>query len=210
MAFRIAMVAIALALFGPAAALAQEGAAGAGRYEIAAAPGGGMFFTKGDEDVETDFGNYALGAAFTYNVNRLLGIEGEIGSGIGIKQRMTVNGAVLHNIKSPTTLAYNGNLIVSPVGNDRALAPYVAGGAGGLTLFERDELHAAGLLEDEAFFTMNAGGGLKWYASRYWGVRGDYRFFWVDGKDNAPSFFGLAGERFGHRVYGSFLFTFGQ
>jgi hypothetical protein len=29
-------------------------------------------------------------------------------------------------------------------------------------------------------------------------------------KDDAPPFFGLTGDRYGHRVYGSILFTFGQ
>jgi outer membrane protein with beta-barrel domain len=206
----IVVLTIAFVVLAPAIALAQEGA-GAGRFEVSAVPAGGMFFTKGgDNENETDFGNYALAASATFNINRLVGIEGEIGGGLGVKQALDINGGVIRNTKSPNTLAYNGNLLYTPGGNDRALVPYVAGGMGGLTLFKRDELIPLGLADNATFFTANVGAGTKWYSGHYWGLRGDYRYFWVNGKEDAPPFFGLTGDRYGHRVYGSILFTFGR
>jgi hypothetical protein len=209
MSRHIAILAMALALFVPAIAIAQEGA-GAGRIEVSAAPAGGMFFNKGGDNAETEFGNYALAASGTYNINRLFGVEGEVGGGLGVDQTLDMNGNVFNNTKSPNTLAYNGDLIYTPGGNDRAWVPYAAGGVGGLTLFKRDELVPLGLTDNATFFTANVGAGAKWYSGHYWGLRGDYRFFWVNGKDDAPPFFGLTGDRYGHRVYGSILFTFGK
>lgn len=205
-------IAISLALIACASATAwaQEGKAGAARFEVSAIPGGGMFFTAAKDDSETDFGNYALGASAAYHVNRSFAVEGEIGSGIGVKQDLSFNGSTLTNRKSPNTLAYNANLVIAPRGSDHAAVPYVVGGIGGLTLFERNELASLGLTKNETYFTGNLGGGMKWYSGRYWGLRGDYRFFWINGKKDAPSFFGLSGDRFGHRVYGSILFTFGK
>jgi len=206
----IVALTIAFVVLAPAIAFAQEGA-GAGRFEVSAVPAGGMFFTKGgDNENETDFGNYALAASATYNINRLFGVEGEIGGGLGVKQALDINGGVIRNTKSPNTLAYNGNLLYTPGGNDRALVPYVAGGMGGLTLFTRDELIPLGLADNATFVTANVGAGTKWYSGHFWGLRGDYRYFWVDGKEDAPPFFGLTGDRYGHRVYGSILFTFGR
>jgi hypothetical protein len=209
MARHLVILAAAALLIAPTMAAAQE-QAGAGRFEVNAAPAGSMFFTKAKNDAETDFGNYALGASATYNINRLFGVEGEIGGGIGIEQDLNVGGNAFTNTKGPNTLAYNGNLVFTPGGNDRPVVPYVTGGMGGLTLFERNELAALGLGGNETFLTANAGAGAKWFSTRYWGLRGDYRFFWINGKDDAPPFFGLSGDRYGHRVYGSILFTFGQ
>lgn len=205
----LAVLTAAVLIVGPTVATAQE-QAGAGRFEVNAAPAGGIFFTKAENDAETDFGNYALGASATYNVNRLFGIEGELGGGFGVRQELNIAGDRFGDTKSPNTLAYNGNLVFAPGGSDRPVVPYATGGMGGLTLFERKELASLGLANNETFFTANAGAGMKWFSTRYWGVRGDYRFFWVNGKTDAPAFFGLTGDRFGHRVYGSILFTFGQ
>jgi hypothetical protein len=203
-------LAVALAACAAAPAWAQEGRVGAERFEITAIPGGGMFFTEGKDNSEADFSNYALGASVAYNFNRWVAVEGEIGSGIGVKQDLSFNGTTFGDRKSPNTLAYNANLLVAPGGSDRSIVPYLAGGLGGLTLFERDELGPLGLTSNETFFSGNLGAGMKWYSGRHWGLRGDYRFFWINGKDDAPPFFGLTGDRFGHRVYGSILFTFGQ
>jgi hypothetical protein len=210
MARRIAVLAIALALGWPVLASAQEAGAGAGRVEINFVPAGGTFFIEGKDASETEFGNYNMGVAGTYNINRLVGIEGELDFGIGVKQRLNVGGLEFEDTPSPNTLGYNANLVVSPWGSDRSVIPYFAGGGGGLTMYEKDELWALGLAENETFFTMNVGAGTKWYANQHWGIRGDYRLFWVNGKENAPSFFGVAENRYGHRIVGSLLFTFGE
>jgi hypothetical protein len=53
------------------------------------------------------------------------------------------------------------------------------------------------------------GAGLKWWATDNWGVRGDYRFIIVNGRDTVNPFFGLNTTRYGNRVSGSFLYSFG-
>ena len=207
---RIALFMVLALVLSSGIALAQERVAGAGRIEVGAFPGGGVFFTKGTNNTEPNFGDYALGVTGAYNVNRIVGIEGEFGGGVGVKQEIDFALGTFEHQKSPHMLAYNGNLMVHPFGKDRAWIPYATGGVGGLTVLKRNELRDLGLTSSETFLTGNVGGGLKWYANRYWGLRGDYRFIAVNNKNTATSFFGLNDVRYGHRAYGSVVFTFGD
>jgi hypothetical protein len=86
-----------------------------------------------------------------------------------------------------------------------SVVPYLTGGVGGMTMFERASLSVNDV---ETFLTGNVGGGLAWYAGR-WGLRADYRFIAVQSKDDAPSFFG-AEERYGHRLYAGVLLNVGR
>ena len=81
-----------------------------------------------------------------------------------------------------------------------SVVPYVTGGVGAQTLFQRAPLE---INDTDTFFTSNVGGGVKWYSGR-WGLRGDYRFIVVQSKDDAPAFFGQE-TRYGHRVYGGVI-----
>ena len=114
-------------------------------------------------------------------------------------RRISQFGGATSNRKTPNLLNYSGNLVVSAA-NRSSVVPYVTGGVGGLSLFEKASL---GINDTETFFTGNVGGGVKWYAGR-WGLRGDYRFIAVQSKDDAPAFFGQE-TRYGHRVYGGVL-----
>ena len=80
------------------------------------------------------------------------------------------------------------------------MVPYLTGGVGGQTQFERRVLTVN---DSTTFLTGNVGGGISWYAGR-WGLRGDYRFIAVQSKDDAPAFFGQE-TRYGHRVYAGVL-----
>lgn len=206
------MTVLVLALFvfsgGTAGELsAQEADQGAARWEVTGIPAGGTLFTKGSRDTdEADFTNYALGGSLTYNFNQRWGVEGEVGIGLGIDQRLTFRRRPsIGDASVPDTLSYQGNVVFYPVRNDRRFVPYLTAGAGGLTLFKEESV---GLDGDETFLVGNLGGGVKWYFGR-WGVRGDYRFFAVDGKSDAPAFFGRD-ARYGHRVYGALIFGFGR
>jgi hypothetical protein len=202
-------LAVALALlFGAAAAYGQERDRGAGRFEVAALPAGGMFFTASDNEAEPEFGNYVLGGAFAYNINRWVGIEGEAGSLLGIKQTINFEGVTLTDQNTPLMLGYTGNLVVSPWGSDRAYVPFVTGGLGGLTMFDTDEVANLGITSTTSFLTANVGGGMKWFASRNWGLRGEYRLMVLDGKEDAPAFFGRESYRYGHRISAGLLFTY--
>lgn len=89
------------------------------------------------------------------------------------------------------------------------VVPYVTAGMGGLTLRARSQLQPIlNVQSSQSFLSENLGGGVKWYSSKHWGLRGDYRFFIVNGKSTADPFFGLNETRYGNRVYGSILLTY--
>ena len=180
-----------------AQAQTQESAPGPGTFEITIIPGGATFFTEASDSNSPSFGNYDLGGSATVNFNRYVGIEGEVSGLLGVSQSLDfVNGAV--DVKTPHFLNYSGNVIVSA--GRGSVVPYATAGLGGLSLFERAEV---GVKNTTTFPTSNVGGGVKWYAGR-WGLRGDYRFIAIQGKDDAPSFWGQD-TRYGHRVYGGVI-----
>jgi opacity protein-like surface antigen len=177
---------------------AQETSPGPGTVEVTVIPGGATFFTNGKGG--SSFGNYNLGGALTYNINRIVGVEGEVVGSLGIAQDLQFGG-LTSNTKSPNSLAYTGNVVLS-LPTHSSFVPYATGGVGGLTMFEKASL---GVSSAETFLTGNVGGGVKWYAPNgIWGLRADYRFIATQSKDNAPAFFGQD-TRYGHRVYGAVI-----
>ena len=182
---------------------AQEAPAGPAPVVVTIIPGGATFFTEGNDAGGPSFGNYDLGGAVTVNVNRFVGIEGEVSGALGITQDLALGGAT-SNLKTPNLLNYSGNVVLSAP-NHSSVVPYVTGGIGGLSVFEKQSL---GITGTETFFTSNVGGGVNWYAGR-WGLRGDYRFVALKSKEDAPAFFGNE-TRYGHRVYGGVLLNVGR
>jgi hypothetical protein len=166
-----------------------------------------MFFTESSNGKEPEFGNYALGGSFTFNVNRWVGIEGEGGYTVGLHQNFNIGTTAYIDQQTPSMWSYIGNLVVSPVGSDRSIVPYATGGLGGLTMSPSGDVEQLGITSYETYLTGNVGGGLKWFSTRHFGVRGDYRLFMVKNKDTAPLFFG-AENRYGHRVQAGFVFTY--
>ncbi len=43
---------------------------------------------------------------------------------------------------------------------------------------------------------------MKYFFRPRWAIRADYRFFWVNSKDDGPAFFGRDDDRYGHRISG--------
>ena len=198
---------VAATFLGFGTAYAQETGGGAGRVEFGASPGGAVFFTESAKGNEPQFGNYALNASFTLNANRFVGIEGEVGGTIGLRQNLTFNRKAFTDQRTPSMWAYSGNVVLNPGGSDRAWVPYVTGGIGGLTLCPCGGVELLGISNYETYLTANVGGGLKWFSSRHVGLRGDYRFLAVQSKDTAPLFFGSE-NRYGHRVSAGLIFTY--
>jgi hypothetical protein len=195
---RIAVLLVALSIAGANLASAQETNPGPGTIEVSVIPSGGTFYTSSSEG--PSFGNYTLGAALTYNINRVVGIEGDVGGALGITQDLQFGG-LTNRQKGPDQLIYSGNLVLSAP-THAAVVPYAVGGIGGLTTFQRTNL---GINGNETNLTGNVGGGLKWYAANgRWGLRGDYRFIAVRSNSDATAFFGQE-TRYGHRVYGAFI-----
>ena len=194
----IAVLLAAVGLVGSGEVYAQEATPGPGAVQVTIIPGGATFFTEGKNASGPSFGNYDLGAGLAVNFNRYVGIEGEVSGALGISQDLQLGGAT-SSLKTPNLLNYSGNLVLYAP-NRSSVVPYVTGGIGGLSAFERPSL---GINNTETFLTGNVGGGLNWYAGR-WGLRGDYRFVTVRAKDDAPDFFGQE-TRYGHRVYGGVI-----
>lgn len=188
-------------------AYGQEIGAGAGRFEIGAFPGGGMFFTESTNGTEPQFGNYALGASFAVNVSRWIGIEAEGGGSVGVRQNFDVGSVAFTDQRTPSMWSYSGNLVVHPWRSDRAVVPYATGGLGGLTMTPYGEVETLGVTSYETYLMSNVGGGLKWFSTHHFGVRADYRFFMVKNNDGAPWFFGNE-NRYGHRVQAGLIFTY--
>jgi hypothetical protein len=198
---RIGVLLAALVFLVAGHAQAQGSAYTPGTIEITVVPGGGTFFTSGDTG--SSFGNYNVGGSVTFNVNRIVGFEGEVGGTLGMSQDLQFAG-FNSNATTPNLLNYAGNVVVSAP-THVSVVPYVTGGVGGLTLFDKPSL---GIQDTETFLTGNVGGGVKWFRGR-WGLRGDYRFIAVKSKDDAPAFFGQE-TRYGHRVYGGVVINAGR
>src|SRR5262249_15057612 len=136
MSRKIAALVVSGMLFSVGGAYAQESNPGPGLVEVTYIPAGAAFFTaKGNSP---SFGNYGFGTAVTFNVNRYVGVEGELGAMIATTSDLQF-GDLNKNIKSPNSLNYSANLVVSPWAG-HAVVPYVTGGIGGLTMFERPQL----------------------------------------------------------------------
>jgi Outer membrane protein beta-barrel domain len=202
MARWVSVFVVVLSLAAVDRAFAQDTAPGPGRAEITLIPGGGFLFLENKDASAPSFGNYQLGGAVAYNFNRFVAVEGEVGTSLGISQSLDFGYS--NSVRTPDILTYSGNLVVSlPSGG--SVVPYVAGGAGGLSLFKREEL---GVDDTETLFTGNVGAGVKWYAGR-WGLRADYRFVAVPSRDEVSAFGFGTEARYGHRVYGAVLLNVG-
>ena len=188
----------AVLLIGADRAHAQEATPGPGVVEVTIVPAGVGFVTsKGDGP---SFGNYGFGFATTYNINRFVGIEGEIAALLSTTSDLQF-GDLNSQVKAPNFLNYNVNAIVTAARFGPA-AVYGAGGVGGLTMFERVGL---GVTDDNTFLVGNVGGGVKWYApNSRWGLRGDYRFLVTRSSDSAPLFFGQD-TRYAHKIYAGLI-----
>jgi hypothetical protein len=199
-----AVLLVIAGLVGATPAYAQDSVPGPGSVVVTVIPGGGTYFTEGKDTKGPSFGNYELGAGVEVNFNRYVGVEGEVSGALGVSQDLQFGG-ITSNTKTPNLLNYSGNLVVSAPTHS-SVVPYVTGGIGGLSMFDKTNL---GINDTETFLTGNVGGGVKWFSNRRWGLRGDYRFVAVRSKDDAPAFFGQE-TRYGHRVYGGVLLNAGR
>jgi hypothetical protein len=177
---------------------AQENEAGPGTVEVTVIPGGGTFFVNGNS--ESRFRNYDVGGSVAVNVNRYVGFEGVVSAALGLNHQNLLLSGVSMSEAPPNVIDYSGNVNISaPVAH--GTVPYVSAGLGSLVLLQHADL---GIGSSKAFLTGNVGGGLKWYANRFWGLKADYRFVMVRSTDAAPAFFGQEG-RYGHRIYGGVI-----
>ena len=202
---RILFLAVLIWL-GTGVAFAQT-SGGVRKIEGGIYPAGAIFFGKGPDNSEPSFGEYTFGGWAGYNVNRWFGVASEFGVGVAKRQNLDFALGRFSNVKTPYLANYGGNAVWHPRGNDRAIAPYVTGGLGGLTLYRTNGVQQFGLTTNPTFLTGNVGGGVKWYRGGRWGLQGDYRWLAVKGKENTSAFFGLNRNRYGHRFAWNILLT---
>src|SRR4029450_8680102 len=100
-------------------AFAQESAPGPGKVVITPTPAGATFFTEADNNtLGPSFGSYDLGGSVAVNFNRYIGLEGEVSGALGVSQSLQV-GTVTLDERSPDSLNYSGNLVISAPNRDR-------------------------------------------------------------------------------------------
>src|SRR5437870_5267973 len=148
----IAVLVALASVLGASQVYAQESAAGPAPVVVTIIPGGATFFTEGKDTKGPSFSNYDLGGAVTVNFNRFVGVEGEVSGALGIAQDLAFSSGT-SNLKTPNLLNYSGNLVVSAP-NKSSVVPYVTGGVGGLSIFEKQTL---GIIGTQTFFTSNVG-----------------------------------------------------
>src|SRR5256885_2322523 len=153
----LAVLLTGISVVGGGVAFAQETGPGPGTLEVTLVPGGGTFYTS--SGAAPSFGNYTLGAAVAYNINRIVGIEADVDSTLGISQDLQFGGFT-NRQKGPDQLNYSGNVVLS-LPTHTVFVPYATGGIGGLTTFSRASL---GIGSNDSSLTGNVGGGVKWYA----------------------------------------------
>ena len=211
----ISFVAALVLLAGSTTVSAQEATIGAGKVEIGGFPGGGTFFVGGDDNKEVDFNVYTAGGGLTYYVTPVVAIEGEFTGSIGWAQDVFFNRAKLIHNQMPTVWSYSGNVVFFPGGTAGKQLPfYVTGGIGQVLLSPRVPTKVFGYDVDtvgtQAFLAENIGGGVKIFRGAdapNWGFRIDYRYLFVNEKNDAPAFFAQAKSRGAHRVYVGMLYT---
>ena len=129
---------------------------GPGAVVVTIIPGGGTFFTEGKDTNGPSFGNYDLGAGVTVNINRYVGIEGEVSGALGVSQNLQIGGEhVEPQVARPAELQRQPGDLGCRISS--SVVPYVTGGVGGLSMFEKASL---GINGTETFLTGNVGGGL--------------------------------------------------
>src|SRR5262245_28438079 len=107
MSSRIATLVVVGTMLSVASARAQERAPGPGLVEATYMPIGAAYVpSKGDAP---SFGNYGFGTAVTFNPNRVVGIEGEIGSMIATSSDLQF-GDLNSHVKAPNMLSYTANV----------------------------------------------------------------------------------------------------
>lgn len=175
------------------------------RIEVSLFPAGALVATEGTAAGQPAFGSFAPTVSMAVALTPRVSLEGEVGGAIGVRQRLDFSGGSFGDATSPSMVNASGSLIVNLLPAGSRFVPYVAGGAGAVTLLKTDAL---GIEDRSTSFAGNVGGGLKVMFGR-WGVRGDYRLFLIDPRSDSPTFLG-SDTRYAHRVTGGLVFALGE
>jgi hypothetical protein len=186
------------------------------RLEIGGTPGGGLFFTGGDDNTEVNFNVYTFSSHVDYYVTQRVAVEGEYLFGNGWGQDIVYRDGLLVGQQTPFSHAFTGALLFYPRGSTGTRLPfYVGGGMGMMALVARATTKKIGYDPDtngsETFMISRVGAGIKiprGAAAPNWSFRLDYRLLFISPNDGAPAFFAHDKTRTGHQVQFGIQYAF--
>jgi len=195
------LLSVLLVSVGSRVTVFAQSTVGAGKLEATLTPAGWLAVAEANDVSEPAFSQYLFGGAIAVNWSRL-GLEGEIYYAPGRSQDLTFGSQTVSDT-TPGVVLDSVTMVVPLMGNKRAAVPYGAAGIGEFTVMRTEDNVTQP--DTETFTTGFFGGGVKWYRSSRWGVRGDYRFLVVRSKLHSPGDFFGEGQRNAHRIYGALV-----
>ena len=185
-----------------AAGPASAQSVGAGKTDLSIVPAGWVSFAEADDQPEPGFGEYVIGANFSFAPLSWMGVEAELLAGLRRSQELKFGSIRTLDSKSPPVFMDAVNLVIPIIGDQRAIVPFVTAGIGETTI---NRTRDVGQADTETFFTGNFGGGVKWYSTGRWGFRVDYRYFAIRSEAQAPGTFFGKEMRKAQRVTGAIV-----
>jgi opacity protein-like surface antigen len=167
---RIPVVLVGLAL------LSAVGAAHASGTEVAVL-GGVQVLNQNDTAFPDRFVNVPAVATLSYHVTPILAVDGEFTWMIPVQQSVNLGAGQSQDRKTPNILAYQANLRANWPGST-AWSPYVAGGAGALTVLSQTDADRLPQIDkSQTMFAVNFGAGVHYGLAERWALRADFREF---------------------------------
>ena len=186
------------------------------RMEIGGTPGGGLFFTGGDNDSEANFNVYTFSSHVDYYLTQRLAVEGEYMFGNGWGQDIIYRNGLLVGQQTPFSHTFTGGVLFYPRGTTGSRLPfYFSGGVGMMSLVARPTTKKVGYDPEgngsESFTVSRIGAGLKiprGTSAPNWSFRMDYRLMFINANSDAPAFFAQTDTRTGHQVQFGIQYAF--
>ena len=199
-----------------AAAEAQEILDTPIRFEVGGTPGGGLFFTGGDDDSEANFNVYTFSSHVDYYLTQRFAVEGEYLFGNGWGQDIVYRNGLLVGQQTPFSHTFTGGVLFYPRGTTGSRLPfYLSGGVGMMAMTARPTTKKLGYDPDtnssETFSVSRIGAGLKiprGASAPNWAFRMDYRLLFINSNNDAPAFFARSKRRTGHQVQFGIQYAF--
>jgi hypothetical protein len=178
------------------------------RMEIGGTPGGGLFFTGGDNDSEANFNVYTFSSHVDYYLTQRIAVEGEYLFGNGWGQDIVYRNGLLVGQQTPFAHTFTGGVLFYPRGTTGSRLPfYLSGGAGMMALSARPTTKKLGYDPEgnssETFNVSRVGAGIKiprGASAPNWTFRMEYRLLFIHATGDAPAFFARDKTRTGHQV----------
>jgi Outer membrane protein beta-barrel domain len=203
----LALTLVAAVAAAPGESRAQEIVEQPILLELGGTPGGGLFFTGGDDNAEANFNVYTFSGNAAYYVTQRVALEGEYLFGNGWGQDIVFRNGLLVGQQTPFSHAFTGGVQFYPRGATGTRFPfYIGGGIGLMSMVARPTTKKIGYDPDgngsASFMLSRIGAGVKLprrASAPNWSFRLDYRLLFINSNDDAPQFFASEKRRTGHQ-----------